>query len=111
MTEKSFHVFIQETVKDYENIFLDSQDMNRNLRLSVSDTNHIPLNDKYRILKQIKLEDLKAFSKRYLQEFKIKAIMQGNLDADRAKQIMSDVKDLLTCGKIKNVSEIERGKP
>lgn len=104
VSEALFNVFVEQQLRNYENVFLKPKPMIRDLRLSVLDTNHIPLADKNRILKRIKLEDFKAFSQTYLNQVKVKAIMQGNLDVDRAKQIMSEAMELLKCDKIKNVS-------
>lgn len=106
ITQELFDTFVQQQFKNYENVFLKPKSINRDLRLSVIDAGHIPLGDKNHILKEITLEDLKSFSVRFCEEMKVKAIMQGNLDANKAKQIMNDAMELLNCNKIKNVSRI-----
>lgn len=93
-------------MKNYENIFLKPKSISKDLRLGVVDLNHIALAHKNRTLKTVTFEEFKAFCNRYLQQIKIKAVMQGNLDAERAETIMNDVLRVLDCGKIKNVSKI-----
>lgn len=106
VTEEQFQVFVEQELKNYENIFLKPKSISKDLRLSVVDVNHIALPHKNRTLKTVKFEDFKAFCNRYLQQIRIKAVLQGNLDAQRAETITNDVLRVLDCGKIKKVRRI-----
>lgn len=104
VTEDQYNVFVEQQSKNFENIFVKPDSINKDFRLSIIDTNHIPLPAKNRILKTITFNDFKDFCHLYLQEIRIKAVMQGNLDAASAENIMTDVLQVLDCGKVQDVS-------
>lgn len=104
VTEEQFHVFVEQQFKNLENLFVKPMAVNKDFRLSLVDTNHIPLPTRNRTLKTISFDDFKSFCNSFLQEIKIKTVMQGNLDGNQAKDIMNDVQKVLNCGKLKDVS-------
>lgn len=107
VTEDQFSVFVEQQLKNFENIFLKPKSISRDLRLSILDQNHIALPEKNQILKTLSFDAFKSFCTRYLQQIKIKAVLQGNLNATQAEKITNDVLDVLDCGKIDNLTDID----
>lgn len=104
VTEEQYRVFLQQLLKVYENIFRKPKSIAKELRLSVVQKHHVPLNEKNRRLKNIDFNDFRTFCRQYCEQVKIKAIMQGNLLEDRAQTMMQIVLSNLECGKINDVS-------
>lgn len=106
VTEEQFYVFVEQQFKNFENIFVKPLAISKDFRLSIIDSNHIPLPTKNRILKTITFDKFKEFCDRFLEQIRIKAVIQGNLNAVRAEEIMTDVLNALECGKVQDVSTI-----
>lgn len=107
VTEEQFSVFVEQLLKNFENVFLKPKSISRDLRLSILDQNHIALPEKNQILKELTFDAFKSFCTRYLQQIKIKAVLQGNLNATQAEKITHDVLNVLDCGKINDLTDIE----
>lgn len=104
VTEEQYRVFVQQQMKVYENIFRKPRSIAKELRLSVVQAHHVPLNEKNRRIKKIDFNDFQTFCRQYCEQVKIKAIIQGNLLEERAQSIMQIVLSNLNCGKINDVS-------
>lgn len=104
VTEQLFQVFVEQCLKNVESCFLCSTLLNMIMLGCIVDTCFILPQLQFRAMKTITFGDFKEFCTRYLQEIRIKAVMQGNLDASRAQQIMSDILKVLDCVKVQNVS-------
>lgn len=103
-TEEQFKVFVQQQYKTYENTFLNPRDLSNELRLTVTESHHQPLNDKYRRLKSITFDDFQIFCRDFCRQMRIKALIQGNITEKQAQNIAENVLKELNCRKIKNVS-------
>lgn len=104
VTEEQYRVFVQQLCKLYENIFRRPKAFNKELRLSVVQAHHVPLNEKNRRIKKIDFNEFQTFCRQYWQQVKIKSIMQGNFVESRAQSIMQIVLTNLECDKINDVS-------
>lgn len=102
-TERQFDVFVQQLFKQYENLFLKPKAISREHRLSIIEAHRKPLYEKNQRLRSLCFNDFKQFCRDYCKQIKIKAIMQGNLMEDHAKNIMQNMLNELQCGKIENV--------
>lgn len=105
MTEKQFDVFVQQQFKTYENIFIRPKVLAKELRLNIVESHHQPLFEKNKRLAAITFADFQQFCRKYCEQVRIKAIMQGNITEDRAINIMRNVLNELNCGKVEDVSK------
>lgn len=103
-TEKQFEVFVEQQFKTYENICLKPKVLARELRLNVIESHHQPLYQKNQRLRSVNFADFQQFCRKYCEQVRIKAIMQGNITKDRALNIMHNVLNELDCGKVEDVS-------
>lgn len=104
ITDEQYRVFVQQLGKLYENIFRKPNSFAKELRLSVVQHHHVPLNLKNRRINKIDFNDFEEFCRQYCRQVKIKSIMQGNFTEERAQSIMQVVLSNLECGKINDVS-------
>lgn len=103
-TEKQFEVFVQQQFKTYENVCLRPKILSKELRLNVIESHHQPLYEKNQRLGSITFADFQQFCRKYCDQVRVKAIMQGNITEDRGLDIMNSVLNELNCGKVEDVS-------
>lgn len=63
--------------------------------------------ERFHVLKNLTIEDLGEFSRKYFEQVKIQTLIQGNTKKQDALNVMRNVLDNLKSGEIKNVSLIE----
>lgn len=105
-TEEQFNVFVQQQFKIYENIFLRPKSLSKELRLNIVQSHHQPLYEKNQRLRSITFADFQQFCRRYCDQVRIKALMQGNINKDHAMEVMENVLNDLKCGLVEDVSKL-----
>lgn len=78
----------------------------RCLRLSIVTSGFNPILSKFELFKKTLLSEFNEFAQRFLNEIKIKSLLQGNLNSDTAKNILEKIINTLNCKQIKDVSFI-----
>lgn len=104
-TEDQFNVFVQQLFKTYENVSLKPKALAKELRLSLIEAHKMPLFQKNQLLPTIRFAEFQHFCRSYFNQMRVKSIMQGNLDKEKAISIMKNVMNILDCNRIENVSQ------
>lgn len=107
VAEEKFLVFVQQLFKTYHtDNFSNPAAFAKDLRLSVTEKQHIPLYIKNQCLKTIKFQDFVRFCQSYCDELRITAVMQGNLTKQTAQSIMNNALFNCSPSKVSDVSLI-----
>ncbi|XP_023307917.2 nardilysin-like [Lucilia cuprina] len=104
LDEKQLEIFKKQLQKDFYNSLIRPEVVNTNLHSFVLKENYWLLNEKYKFINDISLEDIQTFGKEFTQEMYVQALIQGNLEQKSALKIMDTVMEQLNCGEIKERS-------
>ncbi|XP_031638507.1 nardilysin-like [Contarinia nasturtii] len=103
ITEKQFKVFVEQFIDDSEIDLLDTELLRSNVIKS-----HIhPVYKKNQRIRSLKFAEFQQFCRKYGDQMRIKALMQGNLTEDHALNIMHNVLNELKYGKVEDLSLFE----
>lgn len=103
ITEDQFEVFVQQELEFYESSLANQEVLAQWLQLNTLQSYH-PLHEKHKHLRSIKFADFQRFCRDYCKQVRIKALIQGNVTADRALNTMRNLLNDLNCGRIEDVS-------
>lgn len=76
----------------------------RDIRLGIIENKRWSSFEKYNLLHEVTLDEVRAFAKNLVNELKIQAIIQGNLTEKHAHDVINSVLQNINCSKIKDVS-------
>jgi secreted Zn-dependent insulinase-like peptidase len=104
LEEIAFETYKKQLKKKCYNTFIESHKFNAELRTSIIQ-NHFRTNfDVYQGIDNVKYEDLKEFSIKFLKELQIQLLIQGNLKKEHALEITENILKVLQCQQIEDVS-------
>jgi len=101
LKEEIFNTIKMQQEKNYYNSLNKPKTLNNNLRINIIEYTNISLYKKYNLIKTIKIEDVKNFSVHFLNEIKLKVLVQGNYNKEMTMNFFN--KTLL---KLNNSKEI-----
>ncbi|XP_037810382.1 nardilysin-like [Lucilia sericata] len=104
LDEKQLEIFKKQLQKNFYNSLLKPEVVNINLHGFMLKENFWLLNEKYKYISDISLEDIQTFAKEFTQEIYVQALIQGNLQQKTAFKVLDTVMEQLNCGKIKERS-------
>lgn len=106
ITEEEFNMALHSELAEYYSaISMCVQERyTGDLLKSIIRTEYVSCHDLYRHAKSMQFSDLQNLCRRFFEQMKIVALIQGNLTEDAAKSIMLSVETNLGCGRIENVS-------
>ncbi|XP_052564795.1 nardilysin isoform X2 [Culex pipiens pallens] len=107
MSADVFNVIKKKLAKTYYNEVIKASKLNRDVRLKVVQEIYWTTVERFHVLKNLTIEDLGEFSRKYFEQVKIQTLIQGNTKKQDALNVMRNVLDNLKSGEIKNVSLIE----
>lgn len=107
MSPDVFDVIKKKLAKAYYNEVIKASKLNRDIRLKVVQETYWTTLHRFNILKNLTIEDLRLFSKKYFQQVKIQSLIQGNTLKKDALAVMSNVLANLKTGDIQNKTLIE----
>lgn len=93
--------------KIYYNAVIKPKLLNKDIRLSILENIRWSLVEKFTILPQITMEDIKEYSKNFTKQMYVQALMQGNLSEESALSVMQSALATLNCKKVEDTSLIE----
>lgn len=100
LTADQFQTFVEQKLRDYYNAVRKPSSFAKQLRLNVIEHNSVSTLAKFEALKTVTLDEFRAFVAAMLAEIRIQALLQGNLDAAEATQIIRSLEQSLQDGVI-----------
>lgn len=107
MSADVFNVIKKKLSKTYYNEIIKASKLNRDVRLKVVQEIYWTTVERFHVLKNLTIEDLREFSRDYFQQVKIQALIQGNTKKQDALNVMRNVLENIKGGEIQNMSLIE----
>uniref|UniRef100_A0A182PNV0 Nardilysin n=1 Tax=Anopheles epiroticus TaxID=199890 RepID=A0A182PNV0_9DIPT len=105
--ESVFDVIKVKLEKAYYNEVMKPNKLNRDVRLKLVQLKHWSTWEKFEHIKNFSANDVRQFATDFFQNFKIQALIQGNLHQDTAKQVMHQVLSNLKGSPIQDIKSIE----
>uniref|UniRef100_A0A182KE27 Nardilysin n=1 Tax=Anopheles christyi TaxID=43041 RepID=A0A182KE27_9DIPT len=105
--ESVFDVIKAKLEKVYYNEVMKPNKLNRDVRLKIVQFNHWSTWEKFEYLKNFTVDDVRQFAKDLFNNFKMQALIQGNLHQETAKQVMHKVLGNLNGSPIRDIKSIE----
>ncbi|CAG2105004.1 unnamed protein product [Medioppia subpectinata] len=93
--DKVFHDVKKHLSKEYHNSFIDANNLNQSLRLTILNQRFFNSVDRRDVLNSIDKQSLKAFVSKYFSNFYIDALIQGNLTQEESIVLISEIEKRL----------------
>ncbi|CAD7086908.1 unnamed protein product [Hermetia illucens] len=106
-TNKQLEVFIKQQERNFYNYFVKPKSLNKDIRLGIIENKRWSSFEKYNLLHEVTLDEVRDFAKNLVNELKIQAIIQGNLTEKHAHDVINSVLQNINCSKIKDLKSIE----
>lgn len=97
LTEDKFRTFVEQKLRDYYNEIIKPKTFAKQLRLTIVEHQFVPPIEKFERLKTVTLAEFRQFVTGMLDELRIQTLMQGNLSADHATDIVQRFVESLQC--------------
>ncbi|XP_063912496.1 nardilysin-like isoform X1 [Zophobas morio] len=97
LTQEMFDAMKDKLIKGYYNYLLDPSDLAEELRLYILIDNYKTSLEKYMVASSITMEDVKAFSREFVNNLFIKVLVQGNVARDHANNVVNNLITTLKC--------------
>lgn len=107
VTTDQFQTFVEQKLRDYYNVVRKPSLFAKQLRINTIEYNRVSSLAKFETLKTVTLDDFRAFVVAMLAEIRIQALLQGNLNASEATQIVQTLERSLQGGVIGDRSALE----
>lgn len=78
----------------------------RVLRFGIVESVFVPTLTKFEHIKSVTLANFKRYATCFLKEMRVQALLQGNLNAEQASSIMSNVLSTLNCAAIQDITPL-----
>ncbi|XP_040164052.1 nardilysin-like isoform X2 [Anopheles arabiensis] len=102
-----FDVIKDKLEKMYYNEVMKPNKLNRDVRLKLVQLNHWSTWEKFEHLKHFTINDVRQFGKDFFKNFKIQALIQGNIEKETAKQVIDKVLSNLNGSPIGDIKTVE----
>ncbi|XP_058827412.1 nardilysin-like isoform X2 [Topomyia yanbarensis] len=102
-----FEVIKKKLAKSYYNEIIKASKLNREIRLKIVQQTFWTTLERFNELKNLTIEDLIEYSRKYFQNVRVQALIQGNSQKQNALDIISDILTSLNIGKIENRTLID----
>ncbi|XP_065095292.1 nardilysin-like isoform X1 [Ochlerotatus camptorhynchus] len=107
MNSEVFDVIKKKLAKAYYNEIIKASKLNRDIRLKVVQDTFWTTLERFNLLKNLTIDNLSQFSKKYFRQVKIQSLIQGNTRKQDALDVMSKVLSNLETGEILDKSLTE----
>ncbi|KAI8442164.1 hypothetical protein MSG28_005772 [Choristoneura fumiferana] len=91
LTQPLFEAVREVRARTYHNVLIKPHKLAKDVRMNILLDPYISPRDKAALVHDIKLEELRAFSKQLLSRLYLQVLMQGNIEWDRAIRISENV--------------------
>ena len=107
MEQSVFEMYRKQFKKICYNNLIDSKFFNKDCRLNIVEENHKLFYDRYLEVDHVSFEDVKDFSKEFLNQLKVQVLVQGNISKATAVKAVDIIIDNLNCKDVDKNSSLE----
>lgn len=107
LTVDQFRTFVEQKLREYYNAVIRPKSFAKLVRIVAIEHGHVPTLTKFEALKVVTIEDFRTFVAAMLAELRVQALLQGNLTAGEATQIVRTFEQTLHAGPIGDGRSLE----